>query len=129
MSDQSPRATEPPVGVVSSAELGELPEPEYYAAADSDIRPRLMHRRAEVEMHLKHLEKDGGRPVPWEGNVWGLYSERRVRLIVAAAVAAERERCAKLCDSLGGDTAPRDPDESMLCANSLAEAIRAGKRA
>lgn len=47
----------------------------------------------------------------------------------AAAVAAERERCAVLCDLLGGDIDPRNPDERRLLANSLARAIRAGEPA
>jgi len=43
----------------------------------------------------------------------------------AALVAdEEREACAKVCDSLGGDIDPRDPDEVRLAANSLADAIR-----
>ena len=44
-----------------------------------------------------------------------------------AATAVERERAALVCDQLGGDIDPKDPDEVMLCANSLAAAIRSGK--
>lgn len=39
-------------------------------------------------------------------------------------IASEREACAKICDSLGGDVDPRDPDEVILAANSLSHAIR-----
>jgi hypothetical protein len=41
-----------------------------------------------------------------------------------ALIALERERCAKLCDSLGGDIDDSAPDEVRLAANSLADAIR-----
>lgn len=45
-----------------------------------------------------------------------------------AATKIERKRCAELCDSLGGPIDPRDPDEVMLAANSLADAVRTGKQ-
>jgi hypothetical protein len=63
---------------------------------------------------------------------YGTMAEGVLRLaakLCETSRAAERERCAKLCDSLGGDIDERDPDEAKLAANSLADAIRTGKKA
>jgi hypothetical protein len=62
-----------------------LPEPMYFAVSDCDTRPRLMHYESEVHRHLKDLSAMGGREVPWEGNVRGLYPEDVVRKLIAEA--------------------------------------------
>lgn len=59
---------------MSIKNLPPLPEPTYYAAADIDTKPALLHDKTAVLYHLKSLEKLGGAPVPWEGNVHGLFT-------------------------------------------------------
>lgn len=54
-----------------------------------------------------------------------LYTADQVRAAMQSVAKKEREECAKLCDRLGGDIDISNPDDVMMCANSLAAAIRA----
>ena len=58
------------------------------------------------------------------------WSEEETKVLQAYGQAcrdAALEEAATICDSLGGDIHYNNPDETRLCANSLAHAIRSLK--
>lgn len=72
------------------------------------------------------MKPDSTSDEDWTSFVSGPY-RNTVAAFVERIRAEERERCAKLCDAMGGAIDPRDPDESRLTANELAAAIRASR--
>ena len=130
-----------------------IPGDTYYMDTKADARAaleaeidRVTAERDKLAAELKALRDNKvalPKPVAWRFNRPGiskldawphggdwerLYTESDTRDYGDRRAMAERERCAKVCDLLGGDIDQRDPDEVALAANSLAEAIRKGEK-
>lgn len=70
-----------------------------------------MNQQEEDALVKEHGLRSGGDPV-----------EARIRLAIRAAVAAERERCAKVCENIGDG----DQNWTLTVGDICAAAIRRG---
>lgn len=80
LTEINPETIKPPIGCIVFNYNMEKQKPFAWACADYDIKPRLFNTEEEVRYHLKCLEKEGNRPVPFEGNAWPLYTVESIRL-------------------------------------------------